>query len=289
MDGKRTMTLSAPAKLNLTLDVLGRREDGYHEMKMVMVSVSLADELTLTLGPGEGVVISTDLGFLPVDGRNLVAVAAGCLQEATGADWGRLTVELRKRIPICAGTAGGSSDAAAVLRGLNRLCGLGLSLSELARIGQRVGADVPYCVMGGTALAEGLGEKLTGLPALPGCWAVLVKPGFSVSTPELFAKLDGRKLQGHPDTAGMLEALERADLSGVARRLYNVFEEVLPPRRRAVVEEVKGELLDRGALGACMTGTGSTVYGLFSSRDQALCAADALRSVWPETFLTQSL
>ncbi len=289
MDGKKSLTLSAPAKLNLTLDVLGRREDGYHEMRMVMTSVSLADQITLTVEPGEGVVITTDLGFLPVDGRNLAAVAAGRLQEATGADWGRLTVELRKQIPVCAGTAGGSSDAAAVLRGLNRLCGLGLSLSQLARIGERVGSDVPYCVMGGTVLAEGLGEKLTGLPALPKCWAVLIKPGFSVSTPELFAKLDGRRLQGHPDTAGMLEALERGELSGVARRLYNVFEEVLPPRRRALVEELKGELVDRGALGACMTGTGSTVYGLFSSQDQARAASDAMGKVWPETFLTHSL
>ena len=176
-----------------------------------------------------------------------------------------------------------------MLRGLNRLCGLGLSLSQLARIGEPVGSDVPYCVMGGTVLAEGLGEKLTGLPALPKCWAVLIKPGFSVSTPELFAKLDGRRLQGHPDTAGMLEALERGELSGVARRLYNVFEEVLPPRRRALVEELKGELVDRGALGACMTGTGSTVYGLFSSQDQARAASDAMGKVWPETFLTHSL
>lgn len=281
-----TLTLTAPAKLNLTLDVLGRREDGYHEMRMVMTSVSLADKVTLTLEPGEGTVISADLGFLPVDGRNLAAVAAQRLGQATGASWGKLTIHLRKRIPVCAGTAGGSSDAAAVLRGLNRMAGLGLSVEELARIGGRVGADVPYCVLGGTALAEGIGEKLTPLPALPECWAVLVKPGFSVSTPELFAKLDGQRLHGRPDTAGMIEALEARDLPGVARRLYNVFEEVLPKRRREIVEEVKGALVDKGALGACMTGTGSTVYGLFSTEEKALEAFTALKKIWPETFIS---
>lgn len=281
-----TLTLTAPAKLNLTLDVLGKREDGYHEMRMVMTSVSLADEVTLTLEPGEGTVISADLGFLPVDGRNLAAIAAQRLRQATGGNWGRLTIHLRKRIPVCAGTAGGSSDAAAVLRGLNRLAGLGLRVEELAEIGRSVGADVPYCVMGGTALAEGIGEKLTPLPALPACWAVLVKPGFSVSTPELFAKLDGQRLHGRPDTPGMIGALEAGDLPGVARRLYNVFEEVLPKRQRDVVEEVKGTLVDRGALGACMTGTGSMVYGLFSAEEKAVEAFAALKKIWPETFIS---
>ncbi len=284
----KALTLTAPAKLNLTLDVLGRREDGYHEMRMVMTSVSLADEVTLTLEPGEGISLSTDLGFLPTDNKNLAVIAAQRLQKATGADWGKLTIHLRKRIPVCAGTAGGSSDAAAVLRGLNRLAGLGLSGEELAKIGECVGADVPYCVLGGTALAEGVGEKLTPLPALPKCWAVLVKPGFSVSTPELFAQLDGQKLHGRPDTAGMMSALESGDLPGVARRLYNVFEEVLPKRRREVVEELKSELVDRGALGACMTGTGSVVYGLYATEESALAAYAALKEIWPETFISCS-
>lgn len=284
----KTLTLKAPAKLNLTLDVLGKREDGYHEMRMVMTSVSLADEVTLTIAPGEGTTLSTDLGFLPVDGRNLAVLAAERLREATGADWGKLDISLRKRIPVCAGTAGGSSDAAAVLRGLNQLAGLGLSGEELAGIGERVGADVPYCVLGGTALAEGIGEKLTPLPPLPECWAVLVKPNFSVSTPELFARIDGQRLHGRPDTAGMLEALKAGDLPGVARRLYNVFEEVLPKRRREIVEEVKSELVDRGALGACMTGTGSMVYGLYAGEEKAAQAYEALKKTWPETFISCS-
>lgn len=284
-----SVTVKAPAKLNLTLDVLGKREDGYHEMKMVMTSVSLADTVTLTVGPGEGITLSTNLGFLPVDGRNLAVAAALRLQEATGACWGNLSIHIEKRIPVCAGTAGGSSDAAAVLRGLNELLELGLSAEELAGIGKTVGSDVPYCVRGGTALATGRGEEVSPLPSLPTCHVVLAKPGFPVSTPELFAQLDGKRLRCHPDTCGMLSALEDGDLQGVARRLFNVFEEVLPPRRRDQVEELKQALLDAGALGACMTGTGPTVFGLFQEEEGAVTAWEALKGHCPDVFLCQSL
>lgn len=284
-----SITVTAPAKLNLTLDVLGKRPDGYHEMKMVMQSVSLADRLTLTTEPGEGVALSTNLGFLPLDGRNLAAAAALRLQEATGTDWGRLTIELEKQVPVCAGMAGGSSDAAAVLRGLNELCGLGLSLQELAKIGERVGSDVPYCVLGGTALAEGRGELVTPLRPLPECFVVLAKPGFPVSTPELFACLNGQRPRRRPDTAGVMEALEEGDLPGVARRIFNVFEEVLPPRKRIQVEELKGELLRFGALGASMSGTGPTVFGLFEKEREAKEAEKALQALCKEVFLVKSL
>ncbi len=284
-----SLTLSAPAKLNLTLDVLGRREDGYHEMKMVMQSVSLCDTLTLTVGPGEGIALSTNLGFLPLDGRNLAAAAALRLREETGADWGKLTISLGKRIPVCAGLAGGSSDAAAVLRGLNELCGLGLSLPELAKIGEKVGSDVPYCVLGGTAMAEGRGERIAPLPTLPECFVVLAKPGFPVSTPELFAQLDSQRARCHPDTAGVLKALQENDLPGVARRMFNIFEEVLPSRKRAQVEELKGELLRCGALGASMSGTGPTVFGLFEREEEARGAEEALKGVCREVFLTHTV
>lgn len=284
-----TITVTAPAKLNLTLDVLGRREDGYHEMKMVMQSVELCDQLTLTTGPGEGIELSTDLGFLPLDARNLAAAAALRLQEETGAEWGRLTIELRKRIPVCAGMAGGSADAAAVLRGLNELCALGLDGEQLARIGEKVGSDVPYCVMGGTALAQGRGEELTPLPALRPCWVVLAKPGFPVSTPELFALLDQQRPRCHPDTAGMIRALEEGDLPGVARRIFNVFEEILPPRKRGQVEELKGELLQLGALGAGMSGTGPTVFGLFESEAEGRAAEKELRGLCREVYLVRTL
>lgn len=284
-----SLTLTAPAKLNLTLDVLGRREDGYHEMKMVMQSVSLRDELTLTTEPGEGIALTTNLGFLPLDGRNLAAAAALRLQEVTGADWGRLTIVLNKQIPVCAGLAGGSSDAAAVLRGLNQLCTLGLSPEELAKVGEKVGSDVPYCVLGGTALAQGRGEVITPLKALPECYVVLAKPSFPISTPELFAQLDTRRPRCHPDTAGVLKALEEGDLPGVARRMFNVFEEVLPSRKRARVEELKAELLRCGALGASMSGTGPTVFGLFGGEEEAKRAQERLKSVCQEVFLARTV
>lgn len=284
-----SVVVRAPAKLNLTLDVLGKREDGYHEMKMVMQSVSLADTLTLTREEGEGIFLSANLGFLPLDGRNLAFKAAQELQRSTGVKLGRLSIEMKKQIPVCAGTAGGSSDAAAVLRGLNELLGLGLSIDELAEIGKKVGSDVPYCVLGGTALAEGRGERITPLLALPACHVVMVKPDFPVSTPQLFAKLGERKVRCHPDTAGMLTAIERGDLNAVARRLYNVFEEVLPPKRRERVEELKRALLDGGALGSCMTGTGPTVFGIFDRQDLAEQTHRNLKRHIRETFLVQTI
>ena len=207
----------------------------------------------------------------------------------TGADLSGLEIELQKHIPVCAGTAGGSSDGAAVLRGLNRWFSCGLSLRHLAEIGEEVGSDVPYCVLGCTALAEGRGEKLTCLPALPDCHIVLCKPGFSVSTPELFRRIDELKLRFHPDTAGVLAALEEGDLAGVSRRMFNVFEEALPAQRRAVVEEIKSTLLSRGALGACMSGTGPTVFGIFDNAESARSVADELKQSYAETFLTKNV
>ena len=281
--------VQAPAKLNLALDVLGKRPDGYHEMKMVMQSVSLADRLTLTREPEEGIRLRTNVGFLPVDSRNLAVAAALRLQEATGTDLGGLSIQIHKKVPVCAGMAGGSSDAAAVLRGLNALCGLGFSLEELARIGEKVGSDVPYCVLGGTALAEGRGEVITPLPPLPQCWVVLAKPGFPISTPELFARIDDKKLRCRPDTAGMVAALDAGDLPGVARRLYNVFEEVLPQRQQKRVSELKTLLLNGGAMGASMSGTGPTVFGLFAERDLAERTYETVRAVCPDTFLAHTI
>lgn len=284
-----SITVEAPAKLNLTLDVLGKREDGYHEMKMVMQSVSLTDRITLSTRPGQGICLSANLGFLPLDEHNLAALGAVKLRQATGVDWGELTIELEKRIPVCAGMAGGSSDAAAVLRGLNELCALGLTREALAEIGEKVGSDVPYCVLGGTALAQGRGEVITPLPPLPECYVVLAKPGFPISTPELFAQLDNQRTRRRPDTAGVIKALEMGDLGEVARRMFNIFEEVLPARKRAQVEELKGELLRCGALGASMTGTGPTVFGLFEKEERAREAEQAVKSLCREVFLTKTV
>ena len=277
----------AYAKLNLSLDVLEKRPDGYHEMRMVMQTVDLCDRLRLEIGTGKPLSMRSNLGFLPADGRNLAAAAALRLAEDTGADWGGLSITLDKTIPVCAGLAGGSADAAAVLRGLNQLAGLHLPPERLEEIGAKVGSDVPYCVRGGTALAEGRGEVLTDLPPLPSCHVVLCKPSFSVPTPELFARLDGVRIRRRPDTAGLLSALEAGDLAGVARRMYNVFEDALPPRRAAEIQRLKTELIQQGALGACMSGTGSALFGLFSDGEAAARARDALALLCPTCFLAR--
>lgn len=285
----KELTIPAYAKINLTLDVLGKRPDGYHDLSMVMQSVSLADQVIIRETGEEGFTLKTDLDFLPGAEKNIAGVAARAFARHTGADLSGLEIELQKHIPVCAGTAGGSSDGAAVLRGLNRWFSCGLSLRHLAEIGEEVGSDVPYCVLGCTALAEGRGEKLTCLPALPDCHIVLCKPGFSVSTPELFRRIDELKLRFHPDTAGVLAALEEGDLAGVSRRMFNVFEEALPAQRRAVVEEIKSTLLSRGALGACMSGTGPTVFGIFDNAESARSVADELKQSYVETFLTKNV
>ena len=231
-----SLTLSAPAKLNLTLDILGTRPDGYHEMEMVMQSVSLCDEIHLHLGFPGGIRAESGLRFLPNDKGNLAVAAAVAFRQATGQSWTDLRISIEKRIPVCAGTAGGSSDAAAVLRGLNLLTNAGLSLQDLARIGAAVGSDVPYCVLGGTALAQGRGETLTPLPALPACLFVLCKPRFSISTPALFREWDKKRRHLRPDTKGTLAALAQGDLLGIARRTFNVFEGVLPPHQHREIE-----------------------------------------------------
>lgn len=282
-------TVLARAKLNLTLDVLGKRPDGYHDLKMVMQSVALADTLTVETGTGEGLEVRTDLSFLPNNEKNLAAAAALAFQTVTGRDLGGVAIAIEKRIPVCAGMGGGSSDAAAVLRSLERMLGTGQDLAALARIGERVGSDVPYCVLGGTALAEGRGEVLTPLSALPHCHVVICKPAFSISTPELFRAVDGVRLRCRPDTDGVLAALEAGDLGGVARRMYNVFEDVLPSRQRTEVAAIHSALVQHGALGANMSGTGPTVFGLFDDADRARSAWEELRQTYRDVFLTETV
>lgn len=283
------MKTQAWAKLNLTLDVLGRREDGYHDLCMVMQSITLHDTLILTPNEGQGLRVKTNLRFLPTGEKNLAAAAALRFWEALGREPEPLDIEIQKRIPVCAGMAGGSSDAAAVLRALNEQAGSPFSPTELAKVGEKVGSDVPYCVLGGTALAEGRGEILTPLPALPSCWVVACKPDFPISTPELFTRIDSCKLRRRPDTAGMLEALKAGSLEEVARRMYNVFEDVLPERYQTRVAEIKQVLIQKGALGANMSGTGPTAFGLFDSEEAAREAAEALKETYRETFLCRSV
>ena len=283
------MEIQAFAKLNLTLDILGKREDGYHDLRMVMQSITLADTLTLEENQGEGLRVSANLRFLPTGEKNLAAAAALRFWEALGREQEDLDIRIEKRIPVCAGMAGGSSDAAAVLRALNQRAGDPFSPKELARLGERVGSDVPYCVLGGTALAEGRGEVLTPLPPLPRCWVVACKPDFPISTPELFAQADRVKLRRRPDTAGLVAALEAGDLGGVARRMYNVFEDVLPARLYTRVAEIKNILIQCGALGANMSGSGPTAFGLFDRLEAAQEARACLTQRYRDTFLCETV
>lgn len=278
------MELSANAKINLTLDILRKREDGYHEMQMVMQAVTLADALTVAPARGEEGLASSDLHFLPTGGKNLAQMAAAAFRQATGLG-GEVDVSIRKHVPVCAGLAGGSADAAAVLCAMNELTGAGLSRLELAKIGEKVGSDVPFCVLGGTALAEGRGEILTPLPPLPPCHIVICKPSFPISTPQLFSRVNVRKIVHRPDTAGVVAALEAGDLAGVARRMYNVFEDVLEHRRAAEIGEIKAVLIDCGALGASMSGSGPSVFGLFDDLDSAQAACQRLRENYRDVFL----
>ena len=282
------LTVWAPAKLNLTLDVLGKRADGYHDLRMVMQSVALADRIELKTGTGRGLEVRTNLGFLPSNEKNLAAAAALRLQADSGCQAGGLSICIDKRIPVCAGMGGGSSDAAAVLRALNSALGAGLTVEELAALGMSVGSDVPYCVLGGTALAEGRGERLTPLRPLPACHVVLCKPSFSISTPELFRAVDGVRIRCRPDTEGVLAALAAGDLGGVARRMYNVFADVLPARQGAEVERIRAALIGHGALGAAMSGTGPTVFGLFDDEGVAREAWAQLSRLYRDTFLTRT-
>lgn len=282
-------TIQAPAKLNLTLDVLGRREDGYHDLKMVMQSITLADRLTLRPGRAPGIQVSSSFHFLPTGEKNLAGKAAVCFYQALGRPARDLDISITKHVPVCAGMAGGSSDAAAVLRALNRLEGDPFSPEELAHVGEAVGSDVPYCVLGCTALAQGRGEVLTPLPPLPHCWVVACKPDFPVSTPELFARIDSCRIRRRPDADGLMAALAQGDLMEVARRMYNVFEDVLPERQLARVADIKNTLIQQGALGANMSGTGPTAFGLFSSQSQAQAAYDVLKQRYQEVFLAETV
>ena len=278
------MELTANGKINLTLDILRKREDGYHDLRMVMQSVTLCD--TLTIGPARGArgTAVSNLSFLPGGSKNLAQMAAAAFRRATGQG-GEVDVAIRKQIPVCAGLAGGSADAAAVLHAMNALTGAGLSPTALAEIGEQVGADVPFCVLGGTALAEGKGETLTPLPPLPPCHIVICKPAFSISTPKLFARVNVRKIVRRPDTRGVMAALEAGDLAGVARRMYNVFEDVLESRRYHEIAEIKSVLIDCGALGASMSGSGPSVFGLFEREEDARDACRRLEEDSREIFL----
>lgn len=280
--------VKAFAKLNLSLDVLGKLPGGYHEMKMVMQTASLCDEVHIALRDGGGVAVQSNFGFLPRDGNNIAAKAAAAFFAAAGMADAGADITLCKRIPVGAGLGGGSADAAAVLRGLNELCDRPMDAAALEALGETLGSDVPFCVRGGTRLAVGRGERLLPAPECPACGIVICKPRFSIRTPELFAKIDSRRSRIHPDTDGLLAAMAAGDLPGLARRMYNVFEDVLP-RSSSEIGVIKHALLDAGALGAVMSGTGSAVFGLFPDLPAAEDVAARLKKRWRDCFAAEPL
>lgn len=258
--------ICAYAKINLTLDVVSKREDGYHNLKTIMQTVSLCDELTLTSAKS-GIHLSSTLPFLPTDKRNTVYRAAELFLSRFHIDKG-VRIFIKKSIPVCSGMAGGSSDAAAVLKLFNQVFQTGLTTQELAAFGAEIGADVPYCIYGGTALCEGIGDIVTPLRPVPPAIVVLAKPEFSVSTQQVFRKVKMKNIQFHPDHEGMKTAIESADIYGISRRMYNVLEEITG-KEHPVVREFERIMLDGGALGSMMSGSGPTVFGLFSNSEDA--------------------
>ncbi len=279
------LTVKAYAKINLGLDVIKKLPNGYHQVKMVMQTIDLWDELTLEKAES-GIFLTTDAEGLPTDGGNLICRAAKLMQDTFSLKEG-LKIHLRKRIPMAAGMAGGSADGAAAITGINRLFHLGLPVPELMRISVAIGADVPFCILGGTALANGIGEELTSLPPLPFCHIVVAKPDLEVSTKFVYEHLDAQGLTEHPDIDGMVTAVREGSLPGVLNRMQNVLESVTVPAY-PVIAAIKDKMLALGAAGSLMSGSGPTVFGIFTEEDTAKEAFRQLKAYPPakQVFLT---
>ncbi len=280
------LRLKALAKINLGLDVTRRLENGYHELRMIMQNVSLHDQLYIRKTSEKGIRMETNVSFVPADASNLVWKAAALLLEEFPQEEG-VYIQLDKKIPVAAGLAGGSSDAAAAMVGINRLFDLGLTREELMERGVKIGADVPYCILRGTALAEGIGEKLTPLPAPPACKVLLAKTRIHASTAKVYQglKLDDKMI--HPDIDAQIKALHERDLDGLCNAMGNVLETVTIAMFPEIAQ-IKKIMMDNGAKGSLMSGSGPTVFGLFETDEAAEAASEALRCAYPEiqTFVT---
>lgn len=276
MGSNNDISLKALAKINLGLDVVRRREDGYHEVRMIMQTIYLYDRLDIKRTKESGIQIQTNLSFLPVNENNLIYKAAKLLMDEFSITDG-VSVKLDKRIPVAAGMAGGSTDAAAMLFGMNRLFSLGLTKRQLMERGVQIGADVPYCIMRGTAMAEGIGEELSPLPPMVKCPVLIAKPSISVSTKFVYQNLKLDDTTIHPDIDLLIEDIKAENLHDIAAHMGNVLETVTIPNY-PVIDEIKKHMLSHGAVGAMMSGSGPTVFGLFDDEDTAKKAYKAMRS-----------
>lgn len=269
------LELKALAKINLGLDVLGKRENGYHDVRMVMQTIYLYDDVFMQKTKEEGIHLETNLFYLPVNENNIAYKAAKLLIDEFHIEGG-VSIRLNKFIPVSAGMAGGSANAAAVLFGMNKMYQLGLSQQELMERGVKLGADVPYCIMRGTVLAEGIGEELTPLPALPKCYVLIAKPSVSVSTRTVYEKLDALDIVNHPNIDGILEGLEEQNLEKITANMGNVLEEVTIGDY-PIIEKIKKVMKEAGALNAMMSGSGPTVFGIFTDKKTAKQACVEIR------------
>ena len=265
-----SLWINAPAKINLGLDVIRRREDGYHEVKMIMQSIRLFDRLTLAKSKNPGINLTTNLGFLPVNEDNLVYKSAKLLMDEFNIDTG-VSIQLDKRIPVAAGMAGGSTDAASCLLAMNRLFNLKLSDQQLMERGVTLGADIPYCMMKGTALSEGIGEILSPLPEAPDCYVLIAKPGFHVSTKFVYSNLKLDEQTDHPDIDHMIECIQENNLRDLCDSMANILETVTIPEHPEIAD-IKKTMLEQGALGSLMSGSGPTVFGIFDDPNKAKAA-----------------
>ncbi len=283
-----TLTEGAFAKLNLTLDVLNKREDGYHDLQSIMQAVSLRDDVEIDIDTGKPWCLKCDKEGIPCDERNLAWKAARVFFDELGGEPDGLEIRITKRIPSEAGLAGGSADAAAVLRALNRYRDYPLSLPALAELGARVGSDVPFCVLCGTALAEGRGERLTSLKDVPEMFFVVCKPDLAFSTPKLFEKLDNTVITKRPNNVAMRAALQRGDLADIGANLCNVFEQAVVPEYPEL-NYIKSLMVTYGAYGTQMTGSGSAVFGLFGSFEYAVVACTMLKENYPNIYICKNV
>ena len=281
-----TLFEPAYAKINLTLDVLGKREDGYHDLKSVMQTISLRDDIEIDVGTGKPWVLRCDKEGIPCDERNLAWKAAKLYCDVMKKDPNGLEIRITKRIPSQAGLGGGSADAAAVLRALNDHYGNPLSILALAELGAQVGSDVPFCVVGGTVMCEGRGERLRKLPDMPDCIFVVVKPDFSISTPELYRAIDEKVIGKRPDHKAMESALLAGDLRKVADNVHNVFDPVVT-EDHLELNYLKSIFFNYGSIGHQMTGSGSAVFAMVSEFEIAAVICNMLRQNYPEVFIAK--
>lgn len=278
----------AHAKINLSLDILGRRDDSYHNLRMVMQEIALGDAIEIELGTGESWSMECDQAEIPTDDTNLCLKAARLFFEEAKIDCGGVYIRLHKAIPAQAGMGGGSADAASVLRLLYKYYQHPIQEKTLYTIAEKVGSDVPFLLLGGTALAEEKGQILTPLPCLPDCWIVLCKPPFPISTPLLYQKIDQKEIVNHPNTSMLLHALDRHDLDMVAFALGNVFTPIVA-QDHPEIGNIKEIMLSSGALGAEMTGSGPTVFGIFRDSQQAAACHVVLKNSYRDTFIVRPL